>query len=301
MSSDPSRPGRRKLIGGTLAGATLVGLGVGFDQTPEMQMPQPTLFLPHGGGPFSYMELGFPKAEVDSLVGYWRGFPQSLPDRPRALLVISAHWEEPVFTVMGGERPPMLYDYYGFPPAAYAIDWPAPGAPQLAAEVRRLLDAAGFETATNTNRGFDHGTYIPLKRSFPDADIPTIQLSLRKGLDPAEHLAAGRALAPLREQGVLIVGSGLSYHNLRAFSHGEANADSALFDNWLREVVHQEPEQCHAALANWTSAPAARRVHPSEEHLMPLMVACGAASGDAGMIDWNGTLMGKSVSGVRFG
>src|SRR5262249_18153476 len=136
---------------------------------------------------------------------------------PKALLVISAHWEEPVPTVMTSERPPMLYDYYGFPAASYEITWPAPGHPALAARTRELLGGAGFKTAADAQRGFDHGTFVPLKLAYPAAEVPTVQLSLKAGLDPAEHLAMGRALAPLRDEGVLLLGSGMTYHNMRGF------------------------------------------------------------------------------------
>src|SRR5207344_2951558 len=128
------------------------------------------------------------------------------------------HWEEDVPTVMNGARPPMLYDYYGFPEESYAITWHAPGNPELAQRTRELLQSAGFATAANSERGFDHGTFVPLKLTYPDADVPTVQLSLKRGLDPLEHIAIGRALMPLREEDVFIIGSGMTFHNLRAFT-----------------------------------------------------------------------------------
>src|SRR5689334_8631112 len=161
--------------------------------------------------------MGFPKDDVDRLAGYLRSVRDVPPVAPRALLVVSAHWEEPVPTVMTSAHPAMLYDYYGFPPESYQLTWPAPGDPALAGRVRELLGNAGFATAEDTERGFDHGTFVPLKVTYPEAEIPCVQLSLRRGLDPAEHIAMGRALAPLRDEGVLIVGSGMSYHNLRVF------------------------------------------------------------------------------------
>src|SRR5690606_15330538 len=120
-------------------------------------------------------------------------------------------------TVTTAERPPMLYDYSGFPPESYRVTWPARGNPALANRVRGLLEKAGSKTAADAKRGYDHGTFVPLKLTYPDAEIPTVQLSLKTGLDPAEHLAMGRALAPLRDEGVFIVGSGMSFHNMRAF------------------------------------------------------------------------------------
>jgi aromatic ring-opening dioxygenase catalytic subunit (LigB family) len=155
--------------------------------------------------------------EVESLAAYLRALPELTKTPPKALLVISAHWEEASPTVMTAARPALLYDYYGFPPESYQLTWPAPGSPELAARVRTLLAAAGFESREDGTRGFDHGTFIPLKLSYPKAEIPTLQLSLKAGLDPEQHLALGRALAPLRDEGVFILGSGMSFHNLRAF------------------------------------------------------------------------------------
>ena len=137
---------------------------------------------------------------------------------------------------MTAERPPILYDYYGFPPESYTITWPAPGAPDLASRVRELLDAAGIANAADATRGFDHGTFIPLKLTYPDADVPAIQLSLKRGLDPAEHLALGRALIPLRDEGMFIIGSGMTFHNLRAFRDPQAAPVAETFDAWLRET-----------------------------------------------------------------
>src|SRR4051812_15413031 len=177
----------------------------------------PVVFVPHGGGPWPFVDLGFDQAEMGELAAYLRHLRRLPNTPPSALLVVSAHWEEAVPTVMTAARPPILYDYYGFPPESYEITWPAPGDPQLAARVQELLGAAGFATGSNAERGFDHGTFIPLKLTYPEADVPTVQLSLKAGLDPAEHLAIGRALAPLRDEGIFIVGSGMSFHNMRGF------------------------------------------------------------------------------------
>ena len=261
----------------------------------------PTVFLPHGGGPWPFVELGLDRGEVDALAGYLRSVKATTPAPPRALLVISAHWEEAAPTVMTSAAPPMLYDYYGFPPASYTITWPAPGAPWLAARVRSLLGAAGFDTAEDAQRGYDHGTFVPLKLTWPDAEVPTVQLSLKKGLDPAEHLAMGQALQPLREEGVFIIGSGMSYHNLRAFWGPQGNADAETFDAWLRAAATAPQQERDQHLRRWAAAPAARRVHPREEHLLPLMVIAGAAGADIGQITFNGTMAGKRISAVQYG
>ncbi len=207
----------------------------------------PTVFVPHGGGPFSYVDMGAPAAEVEGLTGYWRSVGSLPPRPPHALLVISAHWEADVPAVMTSAHPPMYYDYGGFPAAAYEIQWPAPGDPGLAQRVRALLKSAGIDTAEDNRRGFDHGTFVPLGRSFPKADVPTVQLSLKAGLDPAEHLAIGDALVPLRDEGILILGSGMSYHNMRGFMAPGADDDAEQFDVWLHETVALPAAERHPA------------------------------------------------------
>lgn len=269
--------------------------------TPNKPTRQPVVFLPHGGGPWPFVQLGFAaKEEEDHLAAYLKSVAHLPGASPKALLVISAHWEAPVATVMTAAAPPMLYDYYGFPPASYQITWPAPGNPALAARVQQLLGAAGMATAADPARGFDHGTFVPLKLTYPEAQIPTIQLSLLQGLDPARHLALGRALAPLREEGVLIVGSGMTYHNLRAF--GPAGVPHAkAFDQWLQAAATAAPAERDAALASWQLAPSARFAHPREEHLLPLMVVAGAAGADRGRLAFTGTLRGLALSAYHYG
>jgi len=265
-------------------------------------MRMPVVYIPHGGGPWPFVDMGLPRRDVDTLAGYLRNLRSDLPT-PAALLVISAHWETPVPTVMTAAKPEMLYDYYGFPPASYEIQWPAPGNPALAARVRALLEGAGIPTAEDPDRGFDHGTFIPLKLTYPDANIPTIQLSLNGNLDPATHIAIGRALAPLRDEGVLIVGSGMSFHNLRAiFGRDPASAKQAdTFDAWLGNAVTSDQATRDARLTEWAKAPSARACHPREEHLLPLMVVAGAAGDDRGVIQHSEPFMGTRISGYRFG
>jgi aromatic ring-opening dioxygenase catalytic subunit (LigB family) len=261
----------------------------------------PVVFLPHGGGPWPFVEVGIgSKDELASLADYLRSLRALPKTPPEALLVVSAHWEESVPTVMNGANPPMLYDYYGFPPESYRITWPAPGDPRLAARVADLLAKAGFAAGADPKRGFDHGTFVPLKLAYPGADVPTVQLSLKTGLDPAEHLAMGRALAPLRDEGVFIVGSGMTYHNLRAFGPQAAPVAEA-FDAWLRDAATRPKAERDAQLMAWTSAPAARLAHPREEHLLPLMVVAGAAGADRGARAYDGTILGLRISAYHFG
>lgn len=261
----------------------------------------PTLFLSHGGGPWPWMKQEWNGA-YDQLAAALGRLPEELGARPRAVLMVSAHWEEPVFTVQSNPAPGMIYDYGGFPDYTYGIRYAAPGAPELAQRVQELLRAQGIAVAENPERGFDHGMYSPMAVIYPQADMPTMQLSLRRGLDPQEHLALGRALAPLRDEGVLIVGSGLSYHNLRAFGPAGRQA-SAAFDHWLDVSLANAGAQRSAALVAWEQAPAARQAHPREEHLLPLMVAVGAAEHEAASRNYHedeffGAL---SVSNWRFG
>ena len=261
----------------------------------------PVVFVPHGGGPWPFVEMGMDPQERDTLAAYLRSVKAVPPVTPRALLVVSAHWEEPVPTVMTSPRPPIFYDYYGFPDASYAITWPAPGAPWLAPRVRTLLSGAGIDSAEDAARGFDHGTFIPLKLTYPEADIPTVQLSLKAGLDPAEHLAIGAALAPLRDEGVFIVGTGMTFHNLRIFRDPRAQPIAEGFDAWLREVMHRDVAARNQGLLQWEQAPMARTAHPREEHLIPLMVVAGAAGTDPATLAFNGTFGDLRLSAFHFG
>jgi aromatic ring-opening dioxygenase catalytic subunit (LigB family) len=232
----------------------------------------------------------------ERMADWLRALPASLPEAPKALLVISGHWEAPTPTVTSGEKPELIYDYYGFPPQTYELKWPAPGQPALAKRVVELLG----EARADPKRGFDHGVFIPLKVAFPDAQIPTVQLSMR-GLDPAAHLAMGRALAPLRDEGVLIIGSGMSYHNMQGFFRPRSLQKSEAFDAWLGETIAADAKTREARLIDWVSAPNARDCHPREEHLVPLFVAAGAAGDDRGQQVFRDQVMGVVVSAARFG
>jgi aromatic ring-opening dioxygenase catalytic subunit (LigB family) len=263
----------------------------------------PVAFVPHGGGPWPFVDMGgfMSQREIEALRSYLVNLPNQLPSRPRALLVISAHWEEASPTVMTSAAPPIYYDYGGFPPEAYTIQWPAPGDPKLAGRVVALLEAAGIPAKTDTRRGFDHGTFIPFKVSWPDADIPTIQLSIKSNYDPADHLAIGQALAPLRDEGILILGSGMSFHSFRSFRMGTARKDSQLFDAWLREAATAAPEMRTTFLRGWSEAPGARLAHPQEDHLIPLMVIAGAAGADVGRVTFSEEFAGARISAFQFG
>jgi len=259
---------------------------------------QPSLFIPHGGGPCFFMPD--PQDRWTSMRTYLEGLAASLPTRPRAILIVSGHWETPAgFAFTGAQQPELIFDYHGFPDYTYALTYPAPGDPALAGRAAKLLAAAGIPAAVDPHRGLDHGVFVPMKVAFPDADIPIVEMSVDKSLDPALHLAAGRALAPLRAEGVLIVGAGMSFHNMRAYGDPAATEPSRLFDTWLTDATTSPTASRNAALQGWADAPYARFSHPREEHLIPLLVAAGAADG-AATLDYSDEVLSTVISAFRF-
>ncbi len=263
---------------------------------------QPVLFIPHGGGPCFFMEWS-PADTWNGLAEFLRGVAATLPARPKAIVLVSAHWQTPGFSATAAAQPGLIYDYYGFPEHTYQLTYPAPGAPALAERIAALIASAGFESGVDAARGFDHGMFIPLKVMFPEADIPVVQLSLREDLDPAAHLAMGETLAALRAEGVLIIGSGMSFHNMRGYGDARYTPPSQAFDDWLTAAVEAEPDARSAALRDWAGAPFAHHCHPAghEEHLLPLMVAAGAAGQDRGRQVYSQLVMQTQLSAYRFG
>jgi len=262
----------------------------------------PTLFIPHGGGPCFFFEPR-PPSPADTwhgMAAFLRGIDAALGVRPRAVLVVSGHWETAIPSFNTGANPPLLFDYYNFPEHTYQLRYPAPGAPWLADRARALLDAAGIASDTDPARGLDHGVFVPFLLIYPDADVPILQMSLRQDLDPGAHLAIGRALAPLRDEGVLIVGSGMSYHNMAGLRSAAGADDAAGFDAWLGAAV-ADAAQRDSRLIAWRAAPGGAASHPREEHLLPLMVAAGAAFGDPGRRVYGERVLGKALSGFQFG
>ena len=237
------------------------------------------LFVSHGGGPMPL--LGDPGHQdmVDRLTELAADLR-----KPSAILVISAHWEEAIPTITSGTTPSLIYDYYGFPSEAYKIEYPCPGEPVLAQQVAQALDQAGIQARLDDQRGLDHGAFVPLKLMYPDAKIPCIQLSLVNTLDASTHLAIGRALQALDYDNLLVLGSGFSFHNMRAFFAAqtpEIQARNLAFEDWLEQTCGDsslsEPERAKR-LADWEQAPHARFCHPREEHLLPLHVCYGLAN-----------------------
>ena len=267
----------------------------------------PTLMIPHGGGPCFFMA---PPSHMptlwDAMGDHLRGLASEVGSRPEAVLVISGHWETDLPTVLAVPEHTLLYDYYGFPEHTYRLTYPAKGAPDVAARTLALLEAAGISAAAETRRGLDHGVFVPFKLIYPDADVPMVQLSLQADLSPERHLEIGRALAPLRDEGVLIVGSGMTFHNMAVMRSGGADqavSASVAFDDWLTETVElADPTARAERLAKWAQAPGGRLSHPREEHLLPIMVAAGAAGDDLGKRIYTERLGGRiAQSGYRFG
>jgi aromatic ring-opening dioxygenase catalytic subunit (LigB family) len=265
--------------------------------TKESTQKAQIVYFSHGGGPLPI--LGDPSHQA--MIDFMKQLPSHL-HRPEAILVVSAHWEESSATLLASPNPPMFYDYYGFPEAAYSITYPAPGSPVLAEKTAGLLRESGIPAELDMQRGFDHGLFIPLKMMYPDADIPCLQLSLLKGLDPGKHIALGKALRSLLEENILVIGSGFSFHNMGAFSwDGVYHPDPAndAFQDWLIDtctsaVSENEREQ---ALTEWHKAPSARYCHPRHEHLLPLHVCAGLA-GRPGELVFDDAIFGKR--GVAF-
>ena len=262
----------------------------------------PTLFIPHGAGPCFFMDWN-PTNAWDATARFLKGIAASLPEKPKAILMISAHWLETEFRVTGAAQPGLIYDYYGFPAHTYELRYPAPGNPDLASRIVGLLNAAGLEASREESRGYDHGMFIPLKLMFPEAQIPVLQLSLRKDLDPQALLEAGRALDQLRDEGVLIVGSGMSFHNMRGYGDPHFGPLSDEFDAWLSSTIEAPAEQREAGLVHWEQAPSARLCHPAggEEHLLPLMLVAGAANDSQGRKLFSDRVMETTLSAFGFG
>ena len=260
----------------------------------------PTFFISHGGGPWPYIEdmrqrFAVTAAELTKL-------PDTLSAKPKAILMITGHWEAPQFTVSTSEHPPMNYDYYGFPEYTYHLQYPASGNPELAKRVRDLLRASGTECAEDPERGLDHGVFVPMMLMYPEADLPVVLLSMKSSYDPLEHIKLGEALAPLRDEGILIIGSGLTYHNMRGFGRPASLEPSVQFEQYLYDAIsNSDPQQRNQDLVNWEQAPFARLVHPREDHLIPLMVVAGAAGKDVGQRVFTDTVFDVVMASYRFG
>lgn len=228
----------------------------------------PVIYIPHGGGPMPL--LG--DADHKELIAYLSQIHNNI-ETPKVILMITAHWESHNVSISSSPQPGMIYDYGGFPQETYQYQYPASGEPKVANQIADLFKAKGIKSNLDMNRGYDHGTFVPLMLMYPNAEIPVVQMSLLRSLNPKEHIKIGEALSTLREQGVLIVGSGMSFHNFRG-----SLEESIEFDNWLNETLTaNDMEQSKQDLIQWEQAPSARACHAREEHLLPMHVCFGAA------------------------
>ena len=252
-------------------------------ETAENSKGLQVVYFSHGGGPLPILN--------DPSHYRMNIFLESLPSlirKPDAIVVVSAHWEEENVSVQTGASPSLLYDYYGFPEETYKIQYPAKGYPKLAEEIIQILRAKNIPCSEDSERGFDHGLFIPLMKMYPDADIPCFQISLLHNLNENEHIKLGKTLNELQNENILIIGSGFSFHNLTQFSFNNKDRDvrNEAFQNWLIEVCTSDISQNtrEEKLMNWTSAPNAKYCHPRSEHLLPLHVCAGAAGKKAELV-----------------
>lgn len=260
----------------------------------------PTFFISHGGGPWPYIPQM--KKDFDKTAQWLSAIPKTLKQKPQAILSISGHWEAKDFSVSTAKNPPMIYDYTGFPESTYQIQYPAAGSPQLAHRIRALLSESSIVCQEHENHGFDHGTFVPLVMMYPDADIPVVSMSLKASYQAAEHIRMGQALQVLREEGVLILGSGLSFHNMQKFFSPSAAPISHEFGKWLQQAVTEKnPKIRNEMLIDWEKAPAARQAHPQEDHLLPLLVVAGAAGEDLGETAFIDHVYGIEMASFKFG
>lgn len=252
-------------------------------------------FISHGGGPLPILGDANHQEMNDTLKTIVGDIP-----KPDVIIVISAHWEEDVIAITSSPSPELIYDYNGFPPKSYEITYPAPGSPQVAKELQRLISAKSIAVTLDEDRGFDHGVFIPLKMMYPNADMPVVQISLNRNLDPELHIALGGAIGALTYENVLVLGSGFSFHNLQEFRHSSAIKDlnNEAFEHWLTDTMTNKDlseEDREERLVNWSSAPSARYCHPREEHLLPIHVCYGIAGRTADTM-YSATIMKKLSS-----
>ncbi len=258
------------------------------------------LFIPHGGGPLPLMN----EPGHANLNRFLHAFSSSIK-RPDAIVVISAHWEGDTISITSAKSPALLFDYYGFPPETYEYQYPAAGDPLLAQRIDELFARAGIQSKLDAERGFDHGLFVPLLLMYPQADIPCIQISLSSNLDAAFHIRMGQALADLKNDNLLILGSGFSFHNMPALmseQDGSIDPGNQEFEAWLVETCcDQELSEADRStrLAEWHLAPHARYCHPREEHLLPLQVCYGIGQ-RAGRLVFQETVAGFIASAYQW-
>lgn len=245
-------------------------------------MTSEVLYVPHGGGPIPLM----PESSQQTLTLFLQGLGERL-QKPRAIVVLSAHWEANPIQITSVASPQLYFDYYNFPPETYQYQYACPGHPQLAEQIQQHLQFKGIEATLNQERGLDHGVFVPLILMYPKADIPVIQLSLHPNLDATFHLEMGKAMADLEFDKLLWLGSGYSFHNMKALMtkrDDDVDELNTAFEDWLTETMSDQSisqQQRYQRLAEWKQAPGALYCHPREEHLLPLHICAGLGNGPA--------------------
>ncbi|MBG0763300.1 MAG: dioxygenase [Tissierellales bacterium] len=253
------------------------------------------VYFSHGGGPLPI--LGDPTHK--KMIDFMKDLPSKI-NRPEAIIVFSAHWEEDKIRIQSGEKPDIMYDYYGFPKEAYSLEYPCLGNKELAKKVSILLNESNIENIMDQDRPYDHGSYIPLKMMYPEGDIPVIQISLNHNLDPLTHLKIGKALKPLLEENILLIGSGFSYHNMSGFDFQGKDKKDSMNNKFQDELIKQcclekDYDKRWTRFLNWEEFPGARYCHPREEHLLPLLV-CVGLSENKGIKIFDDYILGKRAT-----
>lgn len=264
-------------------------------KSDNIQQKAQIIYFSHGGGPLPILK----DPSHDKMIAFMENLPKII-NKPDSIIVFSAHWEEDVVTIQSGNEPDIMYDYYGFPDEAYTLKYPCKGDSELAIRIADLFKDSGIKFRLDEKRPYDHGSYIPLKMMYPDADIPVIQISLNHNLDPLTHLNIGKALRPLLDENILIIGSGFSFHNMRRFDWTGKEIDDPLnneFQDKLIEICcgEMDEEIKWEYFAEWDKLPGARYCHPREEHLLPLLV-CAGLSINVGTKVFDDYILGKRAT-----
>ena len=264
----------------------------------------PAVFVNHGGGPMPLL------GKQPEITHHLRKelVTKYLPETPTSIVVLSAHWESHIVSITSSANPSMVYDYSGFPPESYMYQYPAPGSPELANKIQGLFEQHGIKSQLDDKRGYDHGVFVPLMLMYPNPIIPVVCVSLDASLSIEKNLKIGSALQSLREEGVLILGSGYTFHNMGGFFNPtkEILSASTEFNTWLKETMTNRDDReggtaLKAKLLEWEKAPGARLCHPREEHLLPLFMTAAAAGWNSkAEVIYESTELGISVSGYLF-
>jgi aromatic ring-opening dioxygenase catalytic subunit (LigB family) len=256
-----------------------------------MAQRQPAFFISHGGGPCFFMDSGgkspFCYMDKNSKITQWyKDFQKNfVTQKPSAIIIFSAHWEEDTVHILSKPKPDLYFDYYGFPDFTYSFKYPAPGDSHLSERIKSLVEGASIPVQLDSDRNWDHGVFVPLLLMFPEADIPVVQVSLISSLNPETHIKLGAALEPLRNENILFIGSGFATHTSGGRSGGFKSV--LPFTDWLTDTVTNKDytkEQKTQKLINWSTAPEAKFTHPREEHLIPVHIIMGSSSGSATQI-----------------